>query len=82
MKMKSEHYDLLDEKITHYLKGHPSVTVEDHIRRGWTARRWRWDVMWASITTHGQSDKLMFFLYGYLNDSHIDTALRKITKTK
>lgn len=82
MKMERKHYNLLELIITTYLKDGPCATVDDYIRRGWTARKWRWDTLWESIFAYHNPQSIMFRLYDYLDDSHIDTALRKITKTK
>ena len=51
---------------------------------GVTSMRWRWDCLYRSgitigdgIGTHGEVN-----LYAYMNDDHIDTALRHITGTR
>ena len=76
MKIKPEHYAHLkseiqklpkDQVLRHkeYLKG--DIRVKD------LGRHWRWDIYWATKPHH-----FGFDFYTYLNDTHIDTALKKI----
>jgi hypothetical protein len=39
-------------------------------------RRYRWDLLWS--VEHGTRTQLFDELYEYLNDTHIDTALKNI----
>jgi len=48
----------------------PAVVI-DYAARGLSAKRLRWDVLYASKFP-------ICSLYSYLNDDHIDTALRAI----
>ena len=70
--MKQEHYEYLKEQI---LKAeHKLVFRNDCLL---SPMRYRWDLTYAAGLTKWICDNL----YSYLNDDHIDTALRKITKT-
>ena len=84
MKIKPEHYDELKQAIERVQSEYPSHSLESYISAGLTPMRFRWDLLWTAI-------KLGYFqlgdgvgvpgcpLYAYLNDTHIDTALRRIT---
>jgi hypothetical protein len=37
-------------------------------------KRYRWDLLWAAVSF----DWVNHYLYGYLDDNHIDTALKAI----
>jgi len=76
MKMLPEHYEYLKREVEANLTVVPPL--EEYQKAGMSAKRWRWDIMWAAKVSNwvGQN------LYSYLNDDHIDTALKKITGTK
>jgi hypothetical protein len=76
MKIKKEHYDYMLEAIR------PFAETFDQ-RREWIReegkakdieKRMRWDVSWVAVLYPFFCDTL----YPYLNDNHIDTALRHI----
>ena len=78
MKMKKEHFDMLKSDIEAVKRKHPSA--ETLYREGKFPRaeqtkdvnkRFRWDLFWAVHRYYRE-------LFDYLNDDHIDTALRKI----
>ena len=78
MKMKPEHYDQLKSL---FAEGQALVPpLEIYLHTGNSAMRWRWDCLWKS-NKQGRND---FFRQAckYLSDSHIDTALRKLSGTK
>ncbi len=71
MKMTPEHYQHLRDAIT------PLDTPEHrsaYAAKGYTAKRYRWDLMYAARLSQWACDNL----YSYLNDDHIDTALKRI----
>lgn len=78
MKMKSKDYNALSAAIT------PLDTAErrDAYRSaGLTALRYRWDLVYAAFRPNVEGASLSWFcdtMYDYLDDTHIDTALRKI----
>ena len=81
MKMTTEHYQYLQQAIEPKMHEYPKhayvndkTDVEGH---AYTAKRYRWDLVHVARLTPWICDNL----YGYLNDSHIDTALRRITNT-
>jgi len=75
MKMTKEDYEKLKSSINSLF----SITsLEDskrlYIIKGYSMERFRWDCL-----HHSDFDTNR--LYNYLNDKHIDTALRRITRT-
>jgi len=78
MKMKQEHYDKINEAIKEVLANNPTVSVESYAKAGLSPMRFRWDCLWYSKVLNTMGDNAL----AYLNDSHIDTALRFITGTK
>ena len=81
MKMKKEHFETLEKSIKEMLSHYDGKEV--YMKKGLSMMRYRWDLFW-----HVSERKMLpeYFvsetLYSYLNDDHIDTALRKITNTK
>ena len=73
MKIKPEHYQALKEAVDNVLQAQPEITVDVYLAKGRTAERFRWDALWA------RGFRIPGEWYKYLNDNHIDTALRKIT---
>ena len=74
MKMKQEHYDYLEKKINAVIENDPFM-YNAYMDEGLSHMRYNWDLLWeADLTDFTTND-----LYKYLNDTHIDTALRKIT---
>lgn len=70
MKMTKEDYEILKSEIKPYF----SVELMDEYKnKGLSEERFRWDLVWRSKTDIGK-------FYHYLNDNHIDTALRRIVK--
>ena len=74
MKIKPEDYRRLSEAISRVLaeRGKTFAEMQQSYRnRGLGAMRLRWDLLWLSgFDTNS--------LYTYLDDAHIDTALRAI----
>lgn len=79
MKMQAAHYAHIlnaiaaiprDKAAAHKeaLKSDPRVKDQ--------AMRYRWDLFWAVR----QESKIIHELYQYLNDTHIDTALKSIVR--
>lgn len=86
MKIRPEDYQQLRNAIQAVRAMYPEETVEAAEKRGWTAKRWRWQLVHVAQRLHllpyFTSSDDGFPLYSYLNDDHIDTALRRITGTK
>ncbi|NQZ30615.1 MAG: hypothetical protein HRU06_05035 [Oceanospirillaceae bacterium] len=83
MKITAEDYAILESaiKITMARTG---LSIDNYTSLGLTAKRYRWDMLEQSgikigdgINTDGDVN-----IYAYANKKHIDTALRKITRTK
>jgi hypothetical protein len=74
MKMKDNDYRQLEAAINKVIESHPGVR-ENYVSQGLSDMRYRWDLLWASKFNARK-------FYDYLNDDHIDTALRKITGAK
>ncbi len=77
MKMKPEHYDALLVAIRNlFATSQHSFTEfrESYRKEGLSDERFRWDLLHDSRFGTTQ-------LYQYLNDQHIDTALRRIVAT-
>jgi len=77
MKIKSFHYNYMKEEITKIILKAPDM-YQKYKSYGLSNKRYRWDLFHAA----NLSLFACRFLYSYLDDSHIDTALRKITNTK
>ena len=80
MKMKPQDFAALKEAIGHVKRKNDRSFEQiktDYLNDGLTERRFRFDVLWAIPSKIRQS----WFdrgVYGYLNDDHIHTALKKI----
>ena len=73
MKMKPEHYAHVAQAIA--LTGYNTPeNAADYAKRGLTHTRFAWDLARAAKLITYFCDEL----YGYLNDDHITTALKKI----
>ena len=70
MKIKTNHYRILREKIYTFLLTHPKITQGDCV-----SMRNRWDIYWASGTPITNAQE-----FNYLNDNHIDTAIKAILR--
>lgn len=83
MRMTPDHFNTLREAIHTADNTFPSIR-EDYEKGAISAKRFRWDLLWASPATSHVTGRSWITenLYPYLNDDHIDTALRKITGTK
>jgi hypothetical protein len=78
MKMKKEHYDFVEEKMKPLMEkvnNHRKFLVVEGKAKD-VEMRLRWDV----FSTAGLTNYVCEVLYSYLDDSHIDTALKKILK--
>lgn len=86
--MKQKHYNILKEEMQRVIAKYPT-SHKDYQEKGLSDERWRWDLLEASRilllnehNCHGRFEIVELPVYDYLNDDHIDTALRKITNTK
>ena len=86
MKIKQEHLAEMEREIqvTILQADKPLVDFARAYRdAGLSDKRFMWDWLWASyIEGERATTWICDNLYSYLNDDHIDTALRHIFKTK
>jgi hypothetical protein len=84
LKIKPEHYEILCDAIKRVQFSRPHFTLKYYIDNNLgkdNAMRWRWDLLWAAkqlkyLPTNFVTDTL----YKYLDDTHIDSALKAITR--
>lgn len=86
MKIKPEHLQILSDALNVVKEKFPELTLQYYIDNKIGkdhSLRWRWDMFNAAMKfapesfTHGGIGGQLI-LYSYMNDSHIDTALRKL----
>jgi hypothetical protein len=81
MKMNPEHYSYILSEIDTLLDIH-NVTIHEvkahYAKNKLTSKRMRWDLLYAAKLSKWVCDNL----YDYLDDTHIDTALKKMTNTQ
>ena len=74
MKISKEHFDYLTSKIQEVIAENPTM-YDNYMKEKFSHMRYNWDLLWmADLTNFTTND-----LYEYLNDTHIDTALKAIT---
>ncbi|NMZ63393.1 hypothetical protein HBN99_03535 [Pseudomonas oryzihabitans] len=77
MKMKTEHFESLRRLIERFQKEDLEQGRKHYQEKGLTARRYRFDVLYSIP----RGDRQAWFdqgVYDYLNDDHIDTALKAL----
>lgn len=88
MKITTDHYNQLSDAIEHAIvnaggreriEAHKTALSNDSRVKD-SAMRLRWDILYAIPQAIRQP--LIDELYKYMNDSHIDTALKAILKDK
>ena len=79
MKMTAAHFDQLSTMI----RDHAPENINDYLEMGRTLefseKRLRWDLLWD--VPYSKRENWFDAVYQYLNDDHIDTALKSIVKT-
>ena len=78
MKMKKEHFEYMQTTLTKFVLESGFPDLSQYKEKGLTEKRYRWDLSYSAKLTPWICKNL----YSYLNDDHIDTALRVITGTK
>ncbi|MEH6557414.1 MAG: hypothetical protein V7459_05950 [Oceanicoccus sp.] len=83
MKITPEDYATLERAIKRTMI-QTGLSLDNYTSLGLSAKRFRWDLLEKSeikigdgINIHGDVN-----IYAYANKIHLDTALRRITKTK
>lgn len=82
LKIEYEHFRILSDAITEARRQCPERTLDAYRLQGLTPERWRWDLLWYCTAKILPRNWVGETLYPYLNDKHIDSALRVITKTQ
>jgi phosphatidylserine/phosphatidylglycerophosphate/cardiolipin synthase-like enzyme len=78
MKIAPDHFRTLSHAIHQARQG--MDTLDEYVRYGLTAKRWRWDLLWRAKRLGFLPERFIEDnIYTYANDDHIDTALRRIT---
>uniref|UniRef100_A0A6H1ZZ98 Uncharacterized protein n=1 Tax=viral metagenome TaxID=1070528 RepID=A0A6H1ZZ98_9ZZZZ len=70
LKIKKEHYITMAKAIDPHVTSETRQVYRD---KGLSKKRFRWDMLWKSGFDVSP-------LYDYLNDNHIDTALKHIVE--
>ncbi len=73
MKIKPAHYQFLHDLI---VRGEIIHCHQDYCELGLSTGRWMWDCVWE--IPQGYRNQFFDEVYQYANDTHIETALRKI----
>ena len=79
MKISKDHYSILEKAIKIVESKFPHARKQLK-KKGKSDKEYRWMLLWISADNEYLPHNFMSSLYEYLNDTHIDTALRKITK--
>ena len=79
MKIRADHYETLRAAMSKVLADSPDA-AESYAKQGLSPKRFRWDVLHAAKINDEPSYRFVCdVLYADgLDDSHIDSALRKI----
>lgn len=81
MKVKFDHQQQLMYAIYRSMQG--METLAEYKARGFTAKRWRWDLLWQAKRMGYLPERFIEdTIYAYANDNHIDTVLCRVTSTK
>jgi hypothetical protein len=78
VKIRNDHYATLRDAIADVIAAHPDA-IDTYRRAGLSDKRFRWDCLHAA-RIEGKPSYVFICteLYQYLDDRHIDTALRRI----
>jgi hypothetical protein len=83
MKITADDYAVLQGAIKRTID-RTGLSLDNYTSLGLTAKRYRWDLLEKSNIKIGDGIDIVgdVNIYAYANNTHIDTALRNITKTK
>ena len=76
MKIKQEHYRIISNALN-AVGEKLNAASKEYKQNGMSEMRFRWDVFYFAKIEGNSTKWLCDNLYSYLNDSHIDTALRQ-----
>lgn len=75
--MSLAHFEALRTIVEQsHSSAHLRATADHYRELGYTPKRWRWDMFWRMDTGPLRNWMTSNEIYSYLNDNHIDTALR------
>jgi|TARA_B110000977_G_C10856647_1_gene408017 hypothetical protein len=83
MKITPEDYAILERAIKRTIAD-TGLNLDNYTSLGLTAKRYRWDLLEKSQIKIGDGVNIDgdINIYAYANKAHLDTALRRITKTR
>ena len=83
MKITAEDYAILERAVKRTM-ARTGLSIDNYTSLGLTAKRYRWDMLEQSEITIGDGINIEgdVNIYAYANKNHLDTALRRITKTR
>ena len=83
MKITAADYAILERAVKRTI-ARTGLSIDNYTSLGLTAKRYRWDMLEQSEIIIGDGVKIIgdINIYAYANKSHLDTALRRITKTR
>jgi len=83
LKITPEDYAILESAIKRTMT-RTGLILDNYTSLGLTAKRYRWDMLEQSGIKIGDGINIDgdVNIYAYANKTHLDTALRKITRTK
>ena len=83
MKITAQDFVILERAVKRTI-ARTGLSLDNYTSLGLTAKRYRWDLLEQSQITIGDGITINGDInsYAYANKTHIDTALRKITRTK
>jgi len=81
MKMKPEHYATMAAALD-AIRPLLDAAVEEYKARGLSEMRYRWDAFTRAQVAGNSTRWMCDVLYPYLNDAHVDSALRHYFKHK
>ena len=77
MKIQPAHFTYVEKAIRGAISDKPLDELQARYRtQKLTPKRFRWDALYAATLSHWICDNL----YPYMNDDHLDTALRQVMR--
>jgi hypothetical protein len=83
MKIQKDHYEILLQAAKQVKESYPDFTLQNYIDNKLGkdhAKRFRWDLSYAMKKFLPEPHFICDVLYEYMNDKHLDTALKNLVK--
>jgi hypothetical protein len=83
MKIQKDHYEILLQAAKQVKESYPDFTPENYVKNKLGkdhAKRFRWDLSYGMKKFLPESNFICDVLYAYMNDTHLDTALKNLVK--